>query len=403
MNRTWQLLLFLCVLLLMVGCTSKVYKDSMKQGSILMLEEKYDQAAASFAEALLEEPEDEQAVKALEEAKSALSIQESIIKSEADIEKKNYPAAIKTLDKLVSTVAVGETDQKLVDEAKALLEDVNERIAENIKQLDDTYFHAQKAFDAKHYDVVVKALEQTKDIPHPSKEEQEAIDKIQTVVNQALYGYWTDHFGNWLTIEIDENPWCDGWGDCYPGYEALEIIEVKDNTIRFELISGGHRIASTEVVAFIQDDGHVGFTFTDSWNNKGTGSMTAKEDIITVTIDTIKMDELANWSISEGTRDFYKTDSAEVVDARIKQDEIVADKEEEWQLAEEERKQQELAERKTKGITIGMTKDEVLMSNWGEPHKVNTTISARGTSEQWVYPNYQYLYFDDGILTNIQQ
>ncbi|MCM3719181.1 DUF2845 domain-containing protein [Fictibacillus phosphorivorans] len=53
--------------------------------------------------------------------------------------------------------------------------------------------------------------------------------------------------------------------------------------------------------------------------------------------------------------------------------------------------------------TIGMTTDEVLNSQWGEPEDINKTITAYGTDEQWVYPNFKYLYFEDGILVTIQE
>ena len=43
---------------------------------------------------------------------------------------------------------------------------------------------------------------------------------------------------------------------------------------------------------------------------------------------------------------------------------------------------------------------------WGNPSDINTTTGIYGRHEQWVYdgPNYKnkYLYFDDGILTTIQ-
>lgn len=63
----------------------------------------------------------------------------------------------------------------------------------------------------------------------------------------------------------------------------------------------------------------------------------------------------------------------------------------------------ERARRKREGVKIGMTTEQVLMSNWGKPERVNVTVSARGSSEQWVYSGQQYLYFDNGILTSIQQ
>lgn len=61
------------------------------------------------------------------------------------------------------------------------------------------------------------------------------------------------------------------------------------------------------------------------------------------------------------------------------------------------------AERKARcGVKIGMTKAQVLNSNWGNPSHVNRTVNQNGTREQWVYGGGNYLYFDDGKLTAIQ-
>lgn len=65
---------------------------------------------------------------------------------------------------------------------------------------------------------------------------------------------------------------------------------------------------------------------------------------------------------------------------------------------EQERK----AKAKSEGVRIGMTKQQVLDSSWGKPQRVNTTKSAYGVHEQWVYGGHNYLYFEDGILTTIQ-
>lgn len=62
----------------------------------------------------------------------------------------------------------------------------------------------------------------------------------------------------------------------------------------------------------------------------------------------------------------------------------------------------ERAEKKKRGVQIGMTQQDVLDSNWGRPEHVNRTTTARGTHEQWVYGIGSYLYFEDGILTAIQ-
>lgn len=53
------------------------------------------------------------------------------------------------------------------------------------------------------------------------------------------------------------------------------------------------------------------------------------------------------------------------------------------------------------GVRIGMTKARVLKSNWGKPDHINRTVTRHGEREQWVYGD-QYLYFENGVLTTIQ-
>lgn len=76
---------------------------------------------------------------------------------------------------------------------------------------------------------------------------------------------------------------------------------------------------------------------------------------------------------------------------------------------EKDRQQEELLRNKTEknsenpgGVRIGMSQEEVLTEGWGQPEDINRTTTSYGVSEQWVYPNYNYLYFEDGILTTIQ-
>ena len=74
------------------------------------------------------------------------------------------------------------------------------------------------------------------------------------------------------------------------------------------------------------------------------------------------------------------------------------------QIAAAERKEQE-AERKqkrTQGVRLGMSKEDVLASSWGRPEKINTTTNVYGTREQWVYGSRNYLYFENNVLTSIQ-
>jgi hypothetical protein len=63
---------------------------------------------------------------------------------------------------------------------------------------------------------------------------------------------------------------------------------------------------------------------------------------------------------------------------------------------------QEATSRKREGVRIGMTGKEVIASRWGRPNSVNRTTFASGIQEQWVYSNGNYLYFENGKLTAIQ-
>ncbi|MFS0883418.1 hypothetical protein [Metabacillus niabensis] len=78
------------------------------------------------------------------------------------------------------------------------------------------------------------------------------------------------------------------------------------------------------------------------------------------------------------------------------------DKEVEQEILEEQNRMIDDATENPSSVTIGMTKEEVLTKGWGKPEDINRTVTKYGTSEQWIYSNYNYLYFEDGILTSIQ-
>lgn len=59
------------------------------------------------------------------------------------------------------------------------------------------------------------------------------------------------------------------------------------------------------------------------------------------------------------------------------------------------------ARRRSQGVRVGMTAEDVLASSWGAPRDVNRTTTAYGVREQWVYTG-GYLYFENGKLTTIQ-
>lgn len=52
-------------------------------------------------------------------------------------------------------------------------------------------------------------------------------------------------------------------------------------------------------------------------------------------------------------------------------------------------------------VTVGMDEEQAKAA-WGTPDDINRTTTAAGTREQWVYGYSSYLYFDNGVLTSIQ-
>lgn len=54
-----------------------------------------------------------------------------------------------------------------------------------------------------------------------------------------------------------------------------------------------------------------------------------------------------------------------------------------------------------KKVETGMNREMARLS-WGTPDDINTTSGNFGTHEQWVYKDGNYLYFDNGKLTSIQ-
>lgn len=51
---------------------------------------------------------------------------------------------------------------------------------------------------------------------------------------------------------------------------------------------------------------------------------------------------------------------------------------------------------------IGMGASAVENSMWGKPTKINTTVTAGGELEQWVYSLERYVYLKNGVVTSIQ-
>lgn len=120
----------------------------------------------------------------------------------------------------------------------------------------------------------------------------------------------------------------------------------------------------------------------------------------------------------------YHPESPELEAVQKIQDQVTKDLETARKMAEEKAERAE-AERKAKMAPIerimdkygcnediaklimnkqvrrGMTSEQCRAA-WGRPRDINRTTGSYGVHEQWVYGGHNYLYFEDGILTTIQ-
>ncbi len=52
---------------------------------------------------------------------------------------------------------------------------------------------------------------------------------------------------------------------------------------------------------------------------------------------------------------------------------------------------------------VGMTSSEVRKTKWGNPDKINKDTYSWGTHEQWVYNDYGYVYFKNGVVSSVSE
>lgn len=73
-------------------------------------------------------------------------------------------------------------------------------------------------------------------------------------------------------------------------------------------------------------------------------------------------------------------------------------------LAAEEKRiaAEEARLKRSRGVVLGMSKDDVLASSWGKPDHISRTSSVIGTTEVWIYGLSSILYFQNGKLFMIQ-
>lgn len=80
-------------------------------------------------------------------------------------------------------------------------------------------------------------------------------------------------------------------------------------------------------------------------------------------------------------------------------------KDKQLQIEAEERAKKQAEEDRIKNSIpqVGMTASEVRKSKWGSPDKINKDTYSWGTTEQWVYNKYGYVYFRNGVVSSVSQ
>lgn len=70
-------------------------------------------------------------------------------------------------------------------------------------------------------------------------------------------------------------------------------------------------------------------------------------------------------------------------------------------IDKKENEKQEEANLKKSDPKIGMTTDEVKRCAWGFPDDINKNVYSWGTTEQWVYDDKGYVYFENDIVVSV--
>ena len=118
-------------------------------------------------------------------------------------------------------------------------------------------------------------------------------------------------------------------------------------------------------------------------------------ELIPASVRLMKLDALTSRSPEEGAKYNYLRPEL------LKHSKIEAANDKRKKIEEDRRIAKQ---KKSEGVSIGMTQEDVVASSWGKPTRINRTTNQYGTREQWVYGEYgrNYLYFENGRLTSIQ-
>lgn len=135
-------------LLLLVGCSNEAYEQAMSEGVAALEKEDYAKAKASFARALEEKADDE-------EAKVLLKQTEYIQEAVEKMENGDLDTAADTAQMVID---LEDESTLLVELAKEIQEEI-EIYKEKYKEYIASYEEAKKQYDSEEYDDAIVILE----------------------------------------------------------------------------------------------------------------------------------------------------------------------------------------------------------------------------------------------------
>jgi hypothetical protein len=223
-------------------------------------------------------------------------------------------------------------------------------------------------------------------------EEQKIIDKLTLGETQALlYGKIKGKFSNNETID-----------DEYSNIIRNALEKKKSDIDKIDLLSTIYPIYSEQKEEYVKLKNGTPILKLNKYKNQYLSDYYF-EKIKSFIANGGEQKLIAQAKIDQQEKE--RLEKERIAEERRLEQERLAEE----RKAEQERKAEERrikAQKKSEGVRVGMTEQDVLDSSWGRPDDINRTVTSYGTSEQWVYDrggfNYNFLYFDDGILTSIQ-
>ena len=274
--------------------------------------------------------------------------------------------------------AIQCVEDENIGQAKKLLDEIGEYKDSNSLGYEVTYIEAGKV---ACNDGILEALPLYETLPSDYKDVAEIIDKINEW--KVYVGTWSEYSPyledtfvmNYNIFFEGDRVYCraDNWRI------DLDKLEIVNNEAKFSF----HSMTFFVDGMIIDYDGEE-FTKIVKGSGANRNNMITSKNSSTFGVnirDTIK------GTTNPDADDYYENANAGA---------IIADKEKEYNdLVNEMNTPKEPA--------IGMTASEVEKSTWGKPNEINKTTYEWGTTEQWCYSNYRYIYFKNGVVTAISE